>query len=241
MIYVYDGSFEGLLTVIFDSYKVMEDLEDIVKKDNQIDFISDKINCVTDLEKADRVKKSVIKNFSYSFYNNLLMVFSSCHEKKEIAIAKTIKKLYVKGFYYLESADDYVVLFRKILKRVSGEIHSYKGLLRFEELEGFLFAKFQPENDILYYIFKHFKRRLVKEKFIIADIKRNRAVIYDGERAEFFDYKMSDNFRIEDNYVDLWRVFYDAIAIEERKNKKLRIQNMPKKYWENLPEINRFK
>ena len=67
MIYVYDGSFEGLLTVIFNSYKVLEDVDDIVKKDEQIDFISDRINCVTERDKAERVKKSVIKNFSYSF------------------------------------------------------------------------------------------------------------------------------------------------------------------------------
>ena len=91
MIYVYDGSFEGLLTVIFNSYKVLEDVDDIVKKDEQIDFISDRINCVTERDKAERVKKSVIKNFSYSFYDNMSMVFSSYNEKKEIAIAKTLK------------------------------------------------------------------------------------------------------------------------------------------------------
>ena len=110
MIYVYDGSFEGLLTVIFDSYKVLEDLDDIVKKDEQINFFKDRINCLTDIEKAERVKKSVIKNFSYSFYNNILMVFSSYHEKKELAIARTLKKLYVKGSYYLEAADEDVIL-----------------------------------------------------------------------------------------------------------------------------------
>lgn len=240
MIYVYDGSFQGLLTVIFDSYKFLEEVEDIVKNTEQIDFINDRIKCVTEINKAERVKNSIIKNFSYSFYGNIFMVFSSNNEKKEIAIAKTLKKLYVKGFYYIESADEYVVLFRNILKRVSEEIHSYKGFLRFDEKDGFLFARFSPENDILYYIFNHFKKRLVKTKFIIADTKRNRAVIYNGVRAEFFDYEMKENFKIEDNYVDLWRTFYDAIAIKERKNERLRIQNMPKKYWKDLPEINRF-
>lgn len=185
-------------------------------------------------------KKVCYKKFFLFLLQQYLNGFSSCHEKKELAIAKTLKKLYVKGFYYLESADEDVILFRNILKRVSGEIHSYKGLLRFDEMDGFLFAKFKPENDILFYVFKHFKKRLVKEKFIIADTRRNIAVIYNGEKAEFFDYKMTDNFKIEDNYVELWRVFYDAIAIKERKNGKLRTKNMPKKYWNNLPEINRF-
>ncbi|WP_268938951.1 DUF4130 domain-containing protein [Peptoniphilus harei] len=29
--------------------------------------------------------------------------------------------------------------------------------------------------------------------------------------------------------------------MDERKNEKLRMQNMPKKYWKNLPEMNRPK
>ena len=88
MIYVYDGSFEGLLTVIFDAYKVLEDLDDIVKKDEQINFFKDRIKCLTDLEKAERVKKSVIKNFSYSFYNNILMVFLPAMKKRSLPLLR---------------------------------------------------------------------------------------------------------------------------------------------------------
>ena len=241
MIYVYDGSFEGLLTVIFDSYKVLESVEKITVKNMQIDFISEKINTRTDLEKANRVKKSIIKNFSYSFYNNICMVFSSSSDKKEMAIAKTLKKLYTKGFYYIESADTNVVDFRNILKRVSGEIHSYKGLIRFSECDNILFARFSPENDILFYLYLHFKNRLGNCKFIIADTNRKKAVLYDGNKGEFFDFIDDKNLKIEDKYVDLWLRFYDSIAIDERKNEKLRIQNMPKKYWKNLPEMNRWK
>lgn len=39
-------------------------------------------------------------------------------------------------------------------------------------------------------------------------------------------------------FKDAWRGFYDAIGIDERKNKKLMQANMPKKYWKYLPEKN---
>lgn len=241
MIYVYDGSIEGLFTVIFNAYKVLEEVDTITKRSQQMDFIKDRIKCTTELDKARRVKNSIIKNFSYSFYDSIVKVFASSSDKKEIAIAKTLKKLYVNGFYYLESADEDVIQFRDLLKRVSGEIHSFKGLLRFDEKEGILFAKFEPQNDILFFIYRHFKSRLVNEKFVIADLRRDKAVIYNGERGEFFKFEMDENLKSEDAYVDLWLSFYDAVAIDERKNEKLRMQNMPKKYWKNLPEMNRLK
>ncbi|MGF0095355.1 DUF4130 domain-containing protein [Peptoniphilus sp. SGI.035] len=216
MIYVYDGSFQGLLTVIFHSYKVLEEVEDIVKSRERYPN-KDKIECKTEIDKARRVKNSIIKNFSYSFYRNIFMVFSANSGKKEIAIAKTLKKLYVKGFYYIESDDEYIALFRKILKKVSEEIKTYKDHLYFDKKEGFLFAKFSPENNILYHIFNHFKKKFTNTKFIIADTGRNQAVFYDGIRAEFFDYEMQENFKIEDNYVTLWQIFNDVIASREEK------------------------
>lgn len=240
MIYIYDSSFEGLLTVIFESYKVLEDVDKISKESGQIDFFANKIEVETDIEKAKRVKDSVVKTFGYPFYNDMIRAFSSCNENKEIIISKTLKKLYQNGFFYLNSADSDVVDFRNILQRLSREVHAYKGLLRFNEYEGILFAKFTPENDILHYVYNHFKKRLKNEKFIIADTKRKKAVLHSGH-GEFIDFTEAKDFNIEDEYVDLWREFYDSIGIEERKNEKLRISNMPKKYWKDLPEINRLK
>lgn len=241
MIYLYDGTIEGLFTVIFNAYKVLLEVDGISKRTNQVDFINDRIKYPTELDKAKRVKDSIIKNFSYSFYESVLKVFAAPSEKKEIAIAKTLKKLYTKGFYYLESADEDVIEFRNLLKRVSGEIHSYKGLLRFDEKDGILFAKFEPQNDILVFVYQHFRRRLVNEKFVIADLRRDKAVVYNGERGNFFDFEMAEDLKSTDAYVDLWLSFYDAVAIDERKNEKLRMQNMPRKYWNQLPEMNRPK
>ena len=74
MIYVYDGSFEGLLTVIFNSYKVLEDVDDIVKKDEQIDFISDRINCVTEKDNVGVARDLNEKGFATSIKEEKIIV-----------------------------------------------------------------------------------------------------------------------------------------------------------------------
>ena len=41
----------------------------------------------------------------------------------------------------------------------------------------------------------------------------------------------------EANYRLLWKRFYDSIAIKERENPRLRMNNMPKRYWNTMTEF----
>ena len=41
----------------------------------------------------------------------------------------------------------------------------------------------------------------------------------------------------EKEYQQLWKTFFQTIAIEERKNPRLQMQFMPKKYWKDLVEL----
>ena len=41
----------------------------------------------------------------------------------------------------------------------------------------------------------------------------------------------------EKKYQELWTVFFKTIAIKERKNSRLQMQYMPKKYWKDLIEL----
>ena len=50
-------------------------------------------------------------------------------------------------------------------------------------------------------------------------------------------YLMSSPEEREHTYQRLWKAFYDALAIEERRNEKLRMQHCPKRFWENMTEL----
>lgn len=236
MIYLYDGTIEGLFTVIFNAYKVLEEVDSISKRVSQVNSKKERVKCPTEENKALRVKKSIIKNFSYSFYESVLRVFAVSSEKKELAIARTLKKLYLHGFYYLESDDKDVKDFRNLLDKVSGEINSYKSL-HFEEKKGLFFAKVQPQNDILFFVYRHFKNKLANKSFVIADFRRNKAVIYNGQEGKFFEFEMSEDMKSTDAFFDLWLSFYDEVAPDKRKFDREGMEDMQRSYWSHMANM----
>lgn len=80
--------------------------------------------------------------------------------------------MYTYGYNFINSSDKIAVQFNSLCKYSTRELHAYKGLLRFKEIQdNFLFAEFEPNNDILELLTYHFKNRLRNEKFVIYDKK----------------------------------------------------------------------
>ena len=89
----------------------------------------------------------------------------------------------------------------------------------------------------------HFKNRLSNEYFIIHDIKRDIAIVYDKK-----DYYLSSLSNEQKNilmntddkgeYENLWKQYFQSVNIEERKNPRLQKRMMPSRYWENMVEVN---
>lgn len=240
MICIYDGSIEGLFTLIFDKYREIEKILRIDTEENQLNLWDDKEVIKTDLEKAKKVYKALRRDFSYNFILNLSYCFLSNSKRKEIIMARVIKKLYQRGESYLDSADKDMLQFNELVKNILRERHRYLGLLRFSEISGgFLYGEFEPANNILPLIMSHFQHRLSCENFAICDVRRRIVGIY--EKGDIGYYEMEEVEFIqegaEEEYKNLWRTFYNTIAIENRKNSKLKQSNMPKKYWKFLPEI----
>lgn len=236
---LYDGSFDGLLTAIFEYYPKLERIT-IKTNDNQLGFLDDTF-IKTDYLKSDRVKNGVIENFGYSIMRDFETIFKSKFNNKENIIARCVKGLYKNGLNYLNSAEEPAIEYRRIIKNYWSENHDYKGLLRFRSIqEGFLYAEFEPENDILESLVPHFKRRMPNEKFLIFDKSRKKAAITilgQTEYVEVIELTPEDSPE-EEIFKEAWRKFYDAVSIKERENNKLMISNMPKKYWKYLPERN---
>lgn len=236
---LYDGSFDGLLTAIFEYYPKLERIT-IKTNDNQLGFLDDTF-IKTDYLKSYRVKNGVTENFGYSIMRDFETIFKSKFNNKENIIARCVKGLYKNGLNHLNSAEEPAVEYRRIIKNYWSENHDYKGLLRFRSIqEGFLYAEFEPENDILESLVPHFKRRMPNEKFLIFDKSRKKAAITilgQTEYVEVIELTPEDSPE-EEIFKEAWRKFYDAVSIKERENNKLMISNMPKKYWRYLPERN---
>lgn len=237
MKYIYDGTFDGLMTVVFDAYKIIEKIN--IKEDaDQIEMFEN-IFVKTDIEKASRVKKGIASKFSKGLITEFLEIHSSDNPNKADTIARCIKGIYNYGINFLTSADEWAVNFVGILKNFRNEVHDYKGLLRFREIqEDFLLAEITPHNDILMFLTPHFLSRMPNEKFIIYDVNRKKAAFCICGKCELMivESLTAKNSDREEFFKAAWMKFYETVGIDERRNKKLMISNMPKKYWKYLPE-----
>ena len=76
--YYYDGSFDGLLTVIYMAYEERENkMLRVSTKAEQLILTFDAIHIVTDFSKARRVEKAICDKISYNFLNNIRTCFLS--------------------------------------------------------------------------------------------------------------------------------------------------------------------
>lgn len=233
----YDRSFDGLMTVIFELYEDIERAK--FMPEAQSTLFDTKVFITTDMVKATRVIKSIEEKFPKRFMREIVAVFLSCDTNKEDILIRAIKGVFERGYGYIFSSEKAASEFRRIRRNVLSENHSYKGLLRFKEVEGgVMLAEFAPKNDILSLIVPHFVKRFPTINFVIADLKRGTAAMYMDGEVEFLELKKL-NYEIterEQFFEEAWQDFYKSIAIAEKKNEKLMISNMPKRYWRYLVE-----
>ena len=241
--YVYDGTFEGLLSMVFDCYiKKVIPLRIVSKNTLEINFLDSIEEIKTDNIKAKRIFDGMHKNISYDTLYNSYYAFLSEAKEKEINILKYILNGFVIGPKINTMLSlDFVFDVCSMRKRMLGEAHRFKVLLRFSEIGSNLFyASIHPDNNILENLGHHFIRRLPTQNFIIHDKNRNIAFLYNTK-----EYKIIDSSCIvipniskgERKYQELWTAFFKTIAIKERSNSRLQMQYMPKKYWQDLTEL----
>ncbi len=241
VIYSYDGSFEGLMCCVFESFERKEiPLEIIVEEPVQLSF-SEVREIVTDAGKAERVMRAIPIKISPSVFDTVRIMFLSCSENKDLLILE----LLCKGFFYGEKiehmlADDTVNAVNKAVFHCTHEAHLLKGFVRFSDYNGYLAAVIEPKNKVVPLLAEHFTDRFRNENFLIYDRTHKMALIYFSHRteiAENIDFELPPASASEIYYRELWKSFYRTIGIKERYNPRCRMNLMPKRFWSNMTEM----
>jgi probable DNA metabolism protein len=195
----------------------------------------------TDELKAKRVLKSISQKISKDALKLVKTVFLSCLDQKELHMLKFLLRGYEEGRYIINKlGDPDVAVLLKAERHLRGEAHLLSGFIRFTDYDGSLAAAITPKNYVLPFIMRHFIMRFKDEDFIIYDKTNKAALIYQNRKAEIIslkDIKFPEISEEESKFRDLWKRFYDTIAIEARTNPRCRMTHMPKRYWENMPEM----
>ncbi|MCI5056005.1 MAG: TIGR03915 family putative DNA repair protein [Flavobacteriales bacterium] len=247
---VYDGTFEGYLTCIFEIYKNRWRTVRFIRSQEHYEFLfHEKKPIQTDSTKSDRVWSGLIKKGSAAIAFKIYKVFLSEAPHVEVILQDYIQYLFKRGpIIDKDYGHSAVVSVAKTVKSVNREKHRMEAFVRFRlTKDNIYFASIVPDFNVIPLIIKHFKNRYSDQKWIIYDLKRKYGIYYDLEKVEhiYLDLPKSfDPVKTQGDFFDsselkfqeLWRDYFKSTNIESRRNDKLHVQHVPKRYWKYLSE-----
>ncbi|WP_125722534.1 TIGR03915 family putative DNA repair protein [Flavobacterium ustbae] len=246
---IYDGSYEGWLSAVFESYEYK--LKDVVfaKKENSNRLLFSNTHFViTDNNKANRVLNGLEQRLSKNGFSSIYLAFLSELDQIEEMLFRFVQYAFSSPINIEGDLSRSEVLNVKKAAHLTGkESHRMKAFVRFKLTKDDLYyAIVEPDCDVLPLIEQHFKNRYADQRWLIYDSKRRYGIYYDLEDVTTvemqFESNPSSSFLAEINdeneefFQNLWRNYFSSVNIESRKNTKLHIKHMPKRYWKNLTE-----
>ncbi|MFC5284974.1 TIGR03915 family putative DNA repair protein [Pedobacter alpinus] len=246
----YDHSLDGFFTAVFEvyEYKIVE--PEIRKEGLPLPgFFYGLHRVITNSNKADRVYQKLKILLKEKGIRQIIYSLLTEEEHCERPILEVIKYAIANPNRYVLSnmTNQAVLKLERYTKQVSREKHRMEAFVRFKlTADNIYFAEIEPDFNVMPVIAKHFRDRYQDQKWLIFDQKRHYGMYYNLisiETVEMkFNHQTKKNEGIEmlaseeDLYQSLWRTYFDRTNIKARKNTRLHVQHVPKRYWKYLTE-----
>ncbi len=202
----------------------------------QPDLFSDYIHVDADPEQANKLTDAILSNISPYVYHEL----SYTAMAYEADVLDNIYRVLLLGFKFGGSVLD-MVQYRDVMRnreiriRLGNEACRFKEIARFHDVgNNLLVAHIEPKSKIVMKVAADFVDRMPSENWVIVDDTHNEAVVHP-KNEPYYLRKLDDEARRHllkteennDEYTDLWKLFFNTIAIEQRINPKLQMNHMP--------------
>ncbi|WP_411675975.1 TIGR03915 family putative DNA repair protein [Caproicibacter sp.] len=241
IIYRYDGSFEGLLCCVFESYERKEIPFAVLPPDDGQIMLAPEREITADSEKAARVAASIPKKIGPEAVGFVKRAFLTCLPGKERHILLFLRLGYRHGPQVMEMlANDTVHVLFQAVNFLDRETHLLKGFLRFSEFDGALAAEIEPKNFVLPLLAPHFCARYPEERFLIYDKNHGAALVYRPHQTAIIPadgVELPEPDEREREARALWRLYYKTVEVEGRHNPVCRRSHMPMRYWSCMTEF----
>lgn len=246
----YDGTFPGLLSVIFYAFESKIWPEAIIRPGQTGLLFGDVIKIETDEVKATRVWEGIKRNGGTLTCEQLFHTYLSLETNVEMIIVNYARELFsVKQPIATNYALDCVLKVSQLEKKVLREAHRMLMFIRFEQAaDGTWFAPITPKYDVLPLITGHFRLRFADQPWLIYDANRSYGFFFDTKKLEQITID-NPTFNLqsgqlnkevthpdEDKWQEMWKTYFKQIAIRERTNLKCQQNFMPKRFWKYLTE-----
>lgn len=251
---VYDGTFEGLLTAVFEVYEYkFTEVHLVTKEQFQANVFNRHHESHFNPVKSERVWKGLSAKISIAALHQLYKTFLSEEKGIENLLLQYVQYVFSnKQSIERDYSNPAILKVVQTAKKVEREKHRMEAFVRFQlTADGLYYAICQPDFNVLPLIEKHFKNRYADQRWLIYDSRRKYGIYYNLENVATvslsFDAQTSNGKNIaeitdekEELYQQLWRHYFSSVNIAARKNTKLHIQHVPKRYWKYLPEKQLF-
>lgn len=249
--YVFDGSYVGFLTSIFESFERKHFEIELSTKENFVaSFFDESFEIISDPEKAKRVMLGLKKKLPAVEVINIYKVFLSENISALQSLVYLIQNIFKNRTDILENFGDAKVLeYHQTLKKVDRERHRMKAFVRFQKSEdGMFYCMVEPDFNVLPLISDFFRKRYADQKWLIYDVKRKYGLHYNLSTIDevYLSTKQKNDLSTADSIINLneteehfqtlWKQYFKSTNIEARKNIKLHLQHVPRRYWKYLVE-----
>ena len=289
MIYRYDGSFDGVMTAIFEVFEKKDNNASIVPENRPQNMsMFETLQVETDFKKSVRLQRGYDR-LGGSVSANMYQAWLSQEDGVEdlmLACTKVGFKRKVDPFTVRQL--DAVVKLSSLSRKVGWEAHRMLQFVRFRRIETgnrsnpderlvhdsynndrilqnvseiqsnfsaetqllpvgkaevadkkryiekpedcIYAAEIEPEFEVLGLIGRHFHGRFPNSRFVIDDRRHGRMIVASPQGWHITETPPGFSMPQDGGIEQLWRMYFETIAIEQRRNLKLQQQFVPKKY-----------
>lgn len=245
---LYDKTWQGLLTAIFDIYDRRIELAFIDYTERfQPDVFAKHMDVTSDEIKARRVLAGLQRKASGEAVKSMYAAFLSELPGIENTILAYTRLVFASS-QSIEHAYGHLAVLKvsQVARMVHREKHRMEAFIRFQlTTDNLFYAAIEPDFNVIPLIANHFKRRYADQRWLIYDLKRKYGIYYNLLAVEeiTIDFKQdageeTTNVFHEDEtlYQTLWKDYFKSVNIGSRKNTRLHLRHVPKRYWKHLTE-----
>jgi len=244
MTIVYDGTYEGFLTAVFDGVYSREKEVALIREQDFEGSLLETRRADTDLTKSRRVYDAMCAKLTMNTANAVYHAWLSCLPEMDSTLFRFIK------FAFDMGRDVTPMIYHPLVSRVvrtaeavGRQAHKFMGLLRFRKVGGLYIADMEPDYDVLPLITWHFTDRFGSQSFAIRDLRHRRVLLHEGVRERrtlMLDIEgPAPVLASSDDFEQLWKGYYESMTIKERisPDYDLRQKFIPKKFRGHICEL----
>lgn len=241
VIYLYDGTLEGMLCCIWTAFEKKENPVGIHCFDEEQPTLYRLRQVDTDPLLAARVQSGVRRRLGALAEQWVYDAFYCALNQRELAALEFLKLGFAKGpcVTAMVGHPQVAPLFAAS-RALHSEVHLLSGFIRFSEYDGVLVSVIRPKNFVLPFLERHFSRRFPYEKYMIYDETHHYAMVAAGGQCRLVEtdaVQLPPPDAAELQYRALWKQFYDTLEVAARHNPKCRMTHVPKRYWDCMDEL----